>query len=381
MSQKNTKKKDSASKKNRKKSKKSKSYFKIGMLIYISILSIAIVAVFILLWSSLSKYQKKIDSDKSNEAYEKECRRAPQTAFENYLNNMTEDDWINIWKNSQPFVLDSDATIRSYINENITGKELTAWKSPTYTDDKPVYLVSNDERLVATFILSGSGTNYTVDFIDLNLSTNEAGEIEVPSECIVSCNGMTIDKTSFATTVSGNNIKKYNDELRDEFTYDHYSLSGLINTPDFVVTSGNDKYGIALDLNNRYYLTLLDSSAQQFKQQADAFIKSLLHYYSMGKQSLSENMVSAVSHVANGSDAEKVIRNSKDGVQWCNPDGANYVTTPSDVYVIADNCYCVDISYQNLNATTEEEKETIYTYRVFFLDLGNGYKIYTFSLM
>lgn len=364
--------------KHKKKRKKKKvSYYKRAVIIYCILLFIVIVVVSILLWNKLASYQRGVDDEAYKKDYKKLVRQAPQEAFENYYEGMTIEDWIGIWKNSQTYTFDDDATIKQFLEENITSKDVSLWKSPTSTESEPIYLLSDGDKVIAIFTLQGAELNWEVSNVELRVSANEACELTVPTGSIVSCNDVTLGAEHIANTVSLNELGEYAANLNNPVSYDVYSLAGMIKEPKLTVYIPDEKYVITTDVNGKYVIAANDSSMDTYKQQAEAFIKSLLHYYSYGKNSLSENMAAAISHVASDSEAARVIRSSLDGVRWCNYDGANYETSVSQVYCLADNCYAVDVSYRNTNI---EEPKTE-TYRVYFIDLGSGYKIYSFSLM
>lgn len=377
--------KNSASEKNNKKGKKTnkkrkKSFFKKGLIFYLVMLTVILVGIVVILWRGLADYQAGIDAENATRDYEREMRRAPQICFQNHLAEMTEDDWVKVWYDQHPLCFDSEEQIRSLIREHILNVETQSYRAPEYTEDNPVYLIKNDDIILAVFSLAGEGVDWQVASTSLELEGDCQGAIDVPVGSTVYCNGIVMDE-SLATSSDGDIVEGYEDSLVNPVQYNVYSVEGLIEEPLLTADIEADGYAIAIDHNGRYYMVMENGS--DYKEKAENFIKSLLNYYTMGKNSISENMVATLNHVASSSNAASVIRASYDGVLWANYTAASYETWTSEVYVVADNCLAVDVFYYDKNEVTENDTPESLTqiYRVYFLDLGSGYKIYSFSLM
>ena len=285
---------------------------------------------------------------------------------------VNEDDWVQIYRSCKPDGLDKEEDIR----ELIENAELTNWKSPTYTENAPEFIIKNGEDLFARVKMTGSSLEYTVTSVDMEISGTQGDSITVPEGVIVYCNGVALSE-EYRAEASSIKLDGYEDSLNGKKAYYTYEVSGLLSKPELTLKTVNDEELIVTDKEGNYYIALNSDKVSNIKNDADSFIKSLLYYYKMGKTDLSENMESALSHVVSGSEAAKVIRQSADGVKWRYSDTAKYETTASDVYVIADNCYVVDVTYID---TTKENPETL-GYRVYFLDMGQGFKIYNFSML
>lgn len=370
------------------KKNKKKSIFGIAMVIYISILSAIFLSILIVIWGKLSSYQDSQNDVVIEKAKKDDAKKAPQIAFTNYLSEMTFDDWYEIYKENSSD-LNKDEDIKEFIENKLMIDSLEKYRSYDYTDEAPSYLVRYNDEDLAFFKLSKNGENWLVT-PSLNINADISDSITIPDGANLLCNNNLIDAASDsenilieAVSMDTASVPDYEDRLVNPVQYKKYTISGLISQPDFTITADNNN--IALDKNGCYYITLADGN--EYKNRASDFINSLLHYYAAGKASASSNMATAASYVVSGSTASSVIRQSLDGVMWRPASNTSYDTSASEVYILADNCYCVDISYKEHNNTSDSDSisenspsEATDIYRVYFLDLGNGFGIYNFAL-
>ena len=358
----------------KKRKKRKNQKFKIGFRVYISVLCILVVACLVVLWNKLSDYQKGLDEAASIEAHATEVAQAPQLAFEAYLENMTPNDWLNAWKTCYPYSLDSDETILDYINTHILTVDYSLFRSPDYTDDTPSYLLRSGDMDLAIFRMAGSDTTYQVSSIEIPPAATQSITVSIPSGCILMCNQNALGEQFVIATSSSVNVPGYNDVLTGIVSSDIYSLEGLISEPTLSISSSSEGVYVSQDKNSNYYLAIEGSEAGSYKNQAEAFIRELLHYYDQGKNGTDVNINSVLNLTVSGSEAAKIIHSSYDGVIWRPAESHTYSISSSDVFRLADNCYCVDVSYV---CNDSEESET---YRIYFLNLGSGFKIYSFEL-
>lgn len=364
-------------KKSHKKSHK-KSFFKKGLLIYIITLLVAFVVIWVVLWSKLSDYQTTVNANNEAAQKAKLASREPQLCFQEKAQSMTTEDWINILNDSLNPNYNKPEDIARIVDEEITNAQTTIWESAESTEEKPIFILKNEDKgfYIADFILSKENEKWGVSRIELQLDLSNQltnTNITVPESCQVSCNGYVVD-TALALQTDSFSINGYEDSLNNPFPYVTYTIENLLSEPELSVSSSLDEYNIATDKDGNYFLCLNDGGTYQAA--AKDFIDSLLYYYSMGKNSASSNMATALNKVASGSTAASIIKQSLDGVTWRQPSNITYETSYSDTFIIADNCYFVDISYKD----SKSEDDVYEIYRVYFLDIGNGFKIYNFEM-
>lgn len=347
------------------------------MLAYSVILIVVAIGVIGYIWSSLANYQAGIDSDLAQGEEEKMAARAPQLTFQNYIAGMTLDDLVTAWKIQNPYCFDSDETIREYLQEKIFDIQYDSYKAVDYSDSKPKYVIKNGDESLAYFTLDSNSGEWSVSDVNIAISGNASAEVIAPVTMKVTCEGIEVGDEylgqKYEIEVDG-----YDDQLINPVSYGEFRINNLIKEGDIIPQSDKDNLDVAIDAEGKYQY-ILQSGGDAYKQEAEGFINALLYYYSQGKNNVSANMANAVSYVASGSEASKIIRQSLDGVTWRRGDNATYTTSTSDVYVVADNCYIVDVTYRkNINSEDEEVKDQIY--KVYFLDLGSGFKIYSFGM-
>lgn len=358
----------------RSKKKKRKKYFKAGLLIYSAFLAIVFITILFVLWNKLSSYQKDIDLGILAEEQEKEARRAPQILFEKTVSSMNEDEWVQAYYNSHPDCLDKDSDVRSLIERLVINNPYSLYKAPEYTASTPVYLVTNQTEDIARFYITGTGDNAVVSNIEFLASGDCSGEITVPDNASIYCNDILLSD-QYAAEADGFMNTDFSSDLVNPVKYKTYHVEKLLSEPEFRIENNSDDTTIETDIEGNHYPVLENKS--EYQTTGESFVKSLLYYYSQGKNSASANMASALSYVASGSEAASIIRQSLDGVLWRYPTNTSYETSVSKVFVLAENCYFVDVEYKELNTDNTNTE----VYRVYFLDTGNGFKIYHFSMM
>ena len=358
-----------------KRRRKSKA-FRYGLLIYIFVLLFIFAGVLTYMWISLSDYQKRIDDETAQKELTVAMQKAPQLCFEDFYSNMTEEDWVDAWYSNYPYLFNSEAVVKRFVKDNITSHEPSFYKAPTYTSDSPVYLLKAGETNTALFYLKGSDLDWSVDHIELLIAGDDSMSCEVPKDAYVYCNEVMIDGSFITEEGHITSVPSYKDQLINPIAYDKYTITGLLEEGEITLESGLEDYDIATDIKGEYCFTLKNDAGLEYRDRADKFIKSLLYYYKMGKVETASNMNSVLSYVASGSEASKVIKQSYDGVLWrFSYPNIKYETSISPVYVAADNCYFVDVEY-----TSSEDENKAESYRVYFLNLGDGFKIYNFAL-
>lgn len=356
-----------------------KNLFKKGLTFYLVFLAVIFIGIIVMLWTSLARYQEGLDAKQQEVDYERDLQRAPQLAFCQYVEGLSADDWYGLWCECHPLMLDNEADVRAYIGDHITNADIAYYKAANYTSEAPVYLVRSGDGFEATFTMSGADVDWRVSSVSINALGDGADKAMAARGITVYCNEVSLGQ-DMGEAIGSLAPEAYVDSLVNPLEIMSYDVGGLLSAPSFSGKATIDSVSVELDLNGVMMLAVEDTGS--YKTKADAFVKSLLNYYKMGKNSVSENMAAAVSHVASGSDAASVIRSSLDGVLWANYTNADYTTWTSSVYKIADNALAVDVYYYDANQLTDgQTKEDITeVYRVYFIDLGQGYRIYSFSL-
>lgn len=370
-------------------SEKSSGFFRFYK-IYIAVISVLLLGVLAFLWIKLMSFQKNYENDKlqmlavTQEEYEEsseEKEKNAQQCFDNYLKGMSIDEWVRLWYEKYPDKLDDKDAVAAFISEKILSSGYECYKASGYSVAAPQYYLIDGKTPLALFELTPKGNSYEVSNVQILICGDEVLTADVPSNCALYINGSEVldtYKTGSGKEYSAANIAE---DLVNPVTFDTYSIEGLIAVPDMSAikasskVSGNDAQ-VAVD--GRFYEVLDKVASIEYQNKAMDFVQSLLAYYTKGKENAESNMQNVLSHVVSGSNASKVINDSYSGIVWTTADSSiHYVLEQSPVYVIADNCYCVDIEYTDENS--EDAAHSGGVYRVYLLDKGNGFGIVDFA--
>lgn len=365
------------------------SRFSKGVRLYQIIFGVLIFGILAFLWVKLFTYQLHLDSEEQESVNEElfgvnevNSEEEAQKCFLLRLENMTEDDWFNAYMETYPDSLDKEENIRSFISEKIINSGYECFKSADFSLTNPKYVLMAGDVQVAEFNVSGSEDIWSVDNISIDISGNSSYQAVIPIDAKLFINGKEVLSDNMGENVVTVEVSAYEEDLVEPKRFGTYTVSNLINEidelTDVSVTSANGSEA-KLAVDGIYYDILDEMSAVEYQEKADDFIKSLLSYYSRGKENAEGNMAAVRGKVVSGSAASSIITNSLSGVVWRVADySVSYGTTVSDVYVLSDNCYCVDVAYETVSESNTYETGNG-VYRVYFLDGGNGFGIVQFA--
>lgn len=359
--------------------KRRSSHFWKAFWIYASALAVIFGIVLVLLWKKLSDYQKDYDDRIAKEAQEVtlDPARLAQEYFTDYIAGLGAKDLAELWFNSHPEHYDSEENVENVMREVFLDEPFSEFRSSEYTQSNPTYVIRRGTEELAKVRLKEENGKWAVDSFDFAMKGNEV-TVTVPSDAMVSVGGSIIDRNRIVQTDECDEPSEYTEDLGNAVSYDTYCVSGILAEPDFSVDGGRD-YPIITDTNGIYCYAPGEEDSELYKDKALEFVKSLIHY-SSALGDVDAGMSAALAHVASPSEAARVIRAAYDGLIWngMRPN-VSFEYQVGDAYVIADNCYAVDVSYNK----TSDSDNGFYgdgTYRVYFLDKGNGFKIYQFEM-
>lgn len=368
---------------------KSAEFFKFYR-IYIAVVTVLLIGVLVFLWVKLSGFQKDFekgnleqlaDGQADSTLSDEERERIAQLCFENYVGGLKMDDYVNLWYEANPTHFDSEESVKNFISESIINSNTERYKAPDFSLQAPLYYIVADKEPLMSVALAANGNDYSVDKAQLLFKAEEVFSIEIPANCTFCVNGTDVSEEYKSGEPQAVIVDDYDEELVNPAMIDTYIIDNLIALPDegaIKVKCDDLSLGASLSVDGKYYASLDTVSGIEYQNKADDFIKSLLGYYTKGKENAESNMKEVLSHVASGSKAYKVINDSYSGIVWTTADNSiNYGVRHSDVYVLADNCYCVDVDYRDENSI--EASKTGGVYRVYFLDDGDGFHIVNFA--
>lgn len=366
--------------------KKHNSGFRKGFRIYMTILTILCVAALAALWVILARFQSGEDAKLAAEAekeaqaaYELDVKRAPQRAFEDFLANMTAEYWTEQWFEANADSFDDEEKVTELMGQLFFDESFAYWKAEEYTDEAPAYILKNGEQELAVLTFSGSELDWAVSEVEMRLTGKEEASLEVPENCTVYCNGKALEERFAAESVShfaDEGMEEIEELLSDPTLWSTYTVSGQLFAPVLTPEAPADRT-LVTDEDGFSYYVLSAQEAQTYQDQAEAFAAQVLHFYMMGASNPYGNAYNVKAMAIQNSQVWKLMDSAAEGVSWNTP-YPNYTHTVEAGNAIrwAENCLSVDVKYHAEGTAEGYTNTEDGTYRVYFLDNGNGFGIY-----
>lgn len=212
------------------------------------IAAIAVIAVFIVLWTFLASYEKA----------------QPEHAAEDVVTmfkNLDVEGIVSHYNNRSKFV-DSDAAVNEAVRQHIQGSNYTySKKMSLYTTDSPAYSIKADGNEIAVLRLAKSDKRgsynsiiWNISDIDLGFSTEGYHDVIAPADYTVTVNGTALTKDNIVESdinaTDLENVSKYTSIP----LLVKYKVDGAYISPDIKCTSSISKKELtpSIDKNGAY---------------------------------------------------------------------------------------------------------------------------------
>ena len=378
-------------KKRRRRSRRKKDRFKAGLIVYLLLWAIVIVALLVTLWNGLDRSQKRIDAENealarqraeeaARQAHERAVYRAPQLAFEEWLAGADAEYWTELWYRDRDGDLDGRDRVKEHLSSLFTSAE--AFKALDYTAGEPVYVLKNGEERLAEIRLSGSDVNWSVSDVRLLIEGREKASVRVASGSRVYCNGVALGPDYIVDSSSYFTYEPLRDKLVNPVTWDTYEVSGLLLEP--ALTADPPEGGIVTETSEGDFLLCLDEAAgKPYQTRAVNFVKAYLNYYLNGYNGTWGNLYAALAYLTPGYQAYKDLQDTYNGVVWNSPytNVDTSLTNAGDVVIWADNCYSTDVIYDAKGIQNGQQGGYAATMRIYFLKTDAGFIISNFEIL
>lgn len=360
--------------------------FKKGLLIYVLILAVLMLAATAVLWRFLANFQKGIDEEAiarqaaiDASEYEKNVKRAPQLCFEDFAANADGQYWADLWFETHPGSFDDPDQVTAFMTEKFDADACSLYKAEEYSEAAPVYVIKNGEERLAAVSVSGSELDWSVSKVALLIEGTESARQEVPEGCTVYCSGTALGEdyvVSEQNYFKSEAMKEYQDKFESPVLWVTYEVSGQLFSPELTVEAPADKT-LRTDSEGNYYYVLSAQAAQEYQAPALTFTEKLLYFYMQGGAGTYGNAAAAQNCVVMNSQAYKLIASAAEGVTW-NPSymGSSSSTEVGDAILWADNCISVDVKYHYEGTVNSQKMSNDGIYRIYFMDVGQGFQIY-----
>lgn len=375
---------------------KPKKRFKKGLIIYLCILALLLVAACAALWVVLSNYQKKADAEAAEQArieaeikaqkeYEKAVFRAPQLAFEDWYAQADANYWTNLWFSTKAGAFDAEDAVRAEMEKVFAPDGITPYKALEYTAENPVFVLKNNEGVTLSRItLSGSELVWNVSDVQLLVEGELTRTITVAKDVKVFCNGVEVG-SEFASEPTTNTPAVLDDikgQLVQPTTWVEYTVSGLLTEPEFTVETA-EGFSVTETEDGNFLLKREGEDNAVYQDKAVAFVKSYQYYVLMGGNGTAGNMWATLAHLYPDTQAYNAVLSSQEPIYWntahTNIDTSN--TVAGDVVVWAYNCYSVDVNYTATASARGTPVENTGCIRVYFMNLGDTFVITHFEML
>lgn len=338
-----------------------------------SIFVICLIALLIIAWAALFlkmlDYQNKTDAADGSDHVSKN-EMASNNSVENlintqeyclnYIKQLDDDKWIELYRANKPDCIDSDEDIVGFLRENIYPYKSSIYRAFDYSNDKPAFCLGTKDMCVASFVFLHNNEDFELSNGNIFKFGDENISINAFSDASVFINDILFEGQPDAEEVAV--LDGYEDALINPISMNSYSISDVIN-PD-VSINVDDSFET---FDGFYYPKAHDHD--ELISKSEDFVKTLLRYYSQGKNNIQGNMSAVLALVDSSSEAAKVIRNTESGMEWVPSDNSISLEVECEaVCKLADNCIFAEVNCKSGNI-----------YRVYYLDTGSGYKIVQFA--
>ena len=345
------------------------SGFKRRYRVFVFCLIAVLIVVWAVLFYKLFDYQNKTDASNINGNIDNSdisAKNQTDNLMEtqefclDYINSLDDSKWIYIYRENNPDCIDSDEDIVNFLRENVYPYKSSVFRAYDYSDDAPAFCMGAKDKAVASFVFSQQNDAYELKDAKIFVCGNENITIKTFADASVAVNGIIYEgqpESEEYATVDG-----YEEELINPISMNSYTISGVIN-PDVNVSIDN-----SFETFDNFYYPLAEGQDELISK-SEEFVKTLLRYYSQGKNNIQGNMSAVLALVDSSSEAAKVIRNTESGMEWVPADNSiSLEVSCNAVCRLADNCIFAEVNCESGNI-----------YRVYYLDTGSGYKIVQFA--
>ena len=345
------------------------SGFKKRYLIFLISFLAIIIVVWGVLWIKMADYQKGIDSSAAEDGNGQndyfgsnsvDYEKIAQESFYEYIGSLSTDDWISIYRTSFPDSIDTDEDVIKLIQSKVLPYKNNGFRASDYSEENPAFLIGTKDNAVASFVFSKGIDGLCINKARVFETGDETITINAYSDAIIEINGNILEVPEVSCEQI--TVEDCDDLLINPVNLSIYEIDGVIN-PD-----------VSIDIENSFktfdnYYYQIDENNEGLMSKSEEFVKSLLRYYSQGKNNISGNMGAVLAHVDSSSPAAKVIRNTESGLEWVTPDNSiSMEVNSSPACILSENC-----------VFTEVDCECGNIYRVYFVKDDSGYRIVQFA--
>ena len=325
-----------------------------------------------IIWLVMKNYQESFQETDSHQEW-----LLSQTAFEEYVNGMEADDWVDLWYNTYPDSLDIKADVKEILTNRLFGDTNFA-RAKEYSDEAPVYVIEDENGAIADFSLEkDENDNWMVTASTMKMIGTEANSITAPSNCTVVCGETILDESYLTDSQHYYSMESsFSSDVTAPVTLLTYTVTGQLTPPVFTVNPP-DNSELSEDYNGKPVTVKLSGTDEVIKQ-CLGFFDDYMYYCMLGYYDAENHAKTAASHCRENSQAQDIIFASIRDMHAAAPCYSNYTSDVStgSVIIWADNALSVDVIF-NVVGYYQNQEPYIQNgiLRVHIVDYGNGYEI------
>lgn len=279
----------------------------------------------------------------------------------------------------------SEESCREVLLDALKGKLTCAKKSRESTEDKHVYAVLCDKKVIGTMKMERIGDQIlgftpwlvTGDSFDLSYLITEPIGVTVPSDFKVYVNGNLLDDTY----ITEDNIHYSQlEEFYDTYPLPHkvtYQAGPFLGESKMEITDADGNAVSMEDLKDMsvYISNCTESETAALDAIADAFIRKYVAFTSRSGGDNSKNYYALAEEMVSGGELSKRMYAALDGLYWISDRGAVLSKLDIHHYVsVGNGRYLCDLTYVVDTNNFSGSVQTTNNLKVFFVETENGLK-------
>lgn len=279
----------------------------------------------------------------------------------------------------------SEESCRKVLLDALNGKLTCAKKGRESTEDKHVYAVLCDKKVIGTMQMERCGEEImgfipwavTGDSFDLSYLITDPISITVPSHFKVSVNGNLLDDTY----ITADNIHYPQlEEFYDTYSLPHkvtYQAGPFLGESKMEITDAEGNAVSMDDLEDMsiYISNCTESETTDLDAIADAFIRKYVAFTSRTGGDNLKNYNALAEHMVKNGELSKRMYAALDGLYWISDRGAVLSSLDIHHYVsVGNGRYLCDLTYVVDTNNFSGSVQTTNNLKVFFIETADGLK-------
>jgi len=327
-----------------------------------------------MLWIRVDSYQKDYEQQRIQQTG---TWQEPQQVMEKFVETLDTQALAEEYLKNHPDSADAPEDVKEAMDLQFS-ENMTVVRSREYTEESPVFLMQNDGETILEARLEKVSGMWEVTHTDVRVQGSKKGSIKVFSGCKVYCNNKELDSTFLVNTESSFEPAEYADRITNPMLTETWEVGDMISVPEMTYTVPE---GTEAREEDGVVLCVAAEGPEGLRERAETLLTYLVDYKLLGHWRTDEHAANAAALCREDSPAVKMIMDQLQTLRTA--DGYDvYRVEPAEEteYILwGDNAVTVSFDYHIPTRMSGREGEIDGTFRVVFMDLGNGWEIISYS--